>query len=139
MRDHPPILAADDEETDCVLLRMALVQAEVPNPLVVVNDGQAAVDYLSGAPPYTDRLAHPLPGLLLLDLKMPRMSGFDVLEWLARRPELSYLPVVVLSSSSDELDMRRAREMGARDYLVKPLGFRKLTQMLRQTVDRWMR
>jgi CheY-like chemotaxis protein len=76
----PLVLAAEDEETDAFILRLAFEKAEVANPLIVVPDGQVAVDYLRGAPPYQDRTVHPLPGLLTLDLKMPRMNGFDVLK-----------------------------------------------------------
>ena len=138
MPAYVPILAAEDEETDAVLLKMALRHAGVPNPFVLTHDGQAAVDYLGGAEPYGDRSAHPLPGLLLLDLKMPRMSGFDVLEWLSRRPELEYLPVVVLSSSSDARDLEKAKEMGAREYLVKPHDFHRLVQMVQDVAARWL-
>src|SRR5579859_3058779 len=106
------ILAAEDEETDRLLLLIALQQAGLTNPLTFVCDGQEAIQYLAGDAPYTNRAIHPLPGLLLLDLKMPRLTGFDVLEWLACRPELAYLPVVVLSSSSLQTDLDRARQLG---------------------------
>ena len=138
MVNHLPILAADDEETDCLLLKLALKQAGLPNPLVLVQDGQAAVDYLTGAPPYDNRADHPLPGLLLLDLKMPRMNGFEVLEWLANRPDFKHVPVVVLSSSSDEADIEQARRMGACDYRVKPHDFRKLISLLQEVANRWL-
>lgn len=138
MASHLPILAAEDEETDCLLLSMALKQAHVPNPLVLAKDGQDAVEYLAGLPPYEDRTSHPLPGLLLLDLKMPRMSGFDVLEWLSARPSFRDLPVIVLSSSSNEADIAQARRLGARDYLVKPHDFRKLTQVVAELAARWL-
>jgi CheY-like chemotaxis protein len=132
------ILAAEDEETDAFLLRISLKESGLSNPLVIARDGQAVVDYLTGAPPHVDRSLHPLPGLMLLDLKMPRMDGFEVLAWLAARPEFRDLPTVVLSSSSDEADIRRARQMGARDYLVKPHDYRKLAQMLLDVVERFM-
>jgi CheY-like chemotaxis protein len=138
MASHLPILAAEDEETDALLLRMAHKRAGLANPLVIARDGQMAVDYLAGAPPYQDRCAHPLPCLLLLDLKMPRMSGFEVLEWLANRPELRHLPAVVLSSSSDQADIEQARRMGARAYLVKPHDFRKLTGLVQELAHRWL-
>lgn len=133
-----PILAAEDEETDGVLLQVALAAAHVPNPLVIVPDGKLAVDYLSGAPPYADRTVHPLPSLVLLDLKMPRMTGFDVLEWLSRQPQFRDTPVVVLSSSLDKRDIDRARQLGAWDYFVKPHDYRGLTGMLRQLAERWL-
>ena len=138
MASYPPILAAEDEETDALLLEIALSATGLRNPLVLVRDGQIVLDYLCGKPPYQDRLLHPLPGLLLLDLKMPRMNGFDVMAWLLQRPEFQQLPVVVLSSSTNESDMRKATELGARDYLVKPNNFRDLTKMLQHVAARWL-
>ncbi len=138
MASNTPILVAEDEETDGLLLRIALKEAGLRNPLVIVRDGQAVVDYLTGAAPYADRVTHPLPGLLLLDLKMPRMSGFDVLEWLASRPDFAHLPAIVLSSSLEEADIQKARQMGARDYLVKPHDYRHLTLALQQIAQRWL-
>ena len=138
MATYAPILAAEDEETDGLLLKLALRESGLRNPLVIAQDGQIAVDYLSGEPPYQDRLIHPLPGLLLLDLKMPRMNGFEVMAWLVERPEFQHLPVVVLSSSTNESDMEKARQLGAREYLVKPNDFRKLTKMLQDVAARWL-
>jgi len=95
----PVILVAEDDENDVFFLRRAFLKAGLANPLVAACDGQAAVDYLEGTGVYADRKSYPLPGLLLLDLKMPRKSGLEVLTWLRERPELSQIPVVVLSSS----------------------------------------
>jgi CheY-like chemotaxis protein len=132
------VLAVEDEDNDAFLLRTALQKAGVPNPLAVVHDGQEAVDYLSGNSPFEDRAAHPLPGLVLLDLKMPRMTGFDVLAWMATRPEFQNLPVIILSSSSDVSDIRKAREMGARDYYEKPHDFSRLIAIARDLNSRWL-
>src|SRR5512135_278585 len=100
------ILLAEDDENDVFLVRRAMAQAGVGSELIVARDGQEAVDYLSRDAPGGGQ---PLPGLLLLDLKMPRLNGFEVLSWLSTRPDLSELPVVVLSSSSHESDVREAR------------------------------
>ncbi len=127
-----PILVAEDEETDAMLLRMALKKAGFSNPLVLARDGQEAVDYLGHA----DRATHPIPSLLLLDIKMPRMNGFDVLDWLATRPEFNQLPKIILSSSSREEDVERAHQMGVRDYLVKPSGFEELVHMMERLHSR---
>jgi len=116
----PPILAAEDEETDRFILKLAFDQAKLSHPLVTVRDGQECVDYLSGATAYADRTKHPLPALLLLDHKMPRKHGFEVLEWLATQPQFKNLPVFVLSSSSDDSDIQKARQLGAWDYFIKP-------------------
>lgn len=130
MARSAPILLADDEETDVLLLQIALKKAAVPADLIVARDGQEVVEYLEK----DDRpngATQPFPGLLLLDLKMPRMGGFEVLEWLGSHGCFKDLPVVILSSSTHESDIRRAREMGARDYLVKPHDMQDLVGMLK--------
>jgi CheY-like chemotaxis protein len=106
--------------------------------LVLVRDGQEAVDYLSGKGQYADRAAHPLPALVVLDLKMPRMNGFDVLGWLAEQPDFKEIPAVVLSSSADELDMKKARQLGAREYFVKPHSLDELIKIAHQMQARWL-
>jgi CheY-like chemotaxis protein len=133
-----PILAAEDEESGRMILELAFQKARLPCPLVIVNDGQEAVDYLGGKGLYTDRASHPLPALVVLDLKMPRMNGFDVLAWLAERPGLKEIPVVVLSSSADELDMNKARQLGARAYFVKPYKLDELIKIVQQMQTRWL-
>ena len=133
-----PVLAAEDEESDAYILRLATKRAGLPHPLVVVRDGQQAIDYLAGNPPYTDRTVHPLPALLVLDLKMPRMSGFDVLCWLASRREFQSLPVVILSSSSDTLDIQKAQQLGACDYFVKPTLIGDLVKIIEILHSRWL-
>jgi CheY-like chemotaxis protein len=125
-----PILAAEDEENDRFILKLAFDQAKLSHPLVTVRDGQECVDYLNGAAAYADRAMHPLPGLLLLDLKMPRMHGFEVLEWLATQPQFKDLPVFVLSSSSDDSDIQKARQLGAWDYFIKPHDLSDLVKIL---------
>ena len=132
------ILAAEDEETDAFILRLALEKAGVTNPLTVVRDGQGVVDYLTGVPPFHDRVAHPLPALLTLDLKMPRRNGFDVLTWLNSQPEFKDLPAVVISSSSDQEDIERARKLGARDYFVKPHRIEDFIALARTLQQRWL-
>ena len=133
-----PILAAEDEETDRFILNLAFERAQLPGPLVTVNDGGECVDYLSGVGQFANRALHPLPALLLLDLKMPRMHGFEVLEWLVTRPEFKDLPAIALSSSSDESDIQKARQLGARDYFVKPQSLDDLVKILHRVHERWM-
>jgi CheY-like chemotaxis protein len=133
-----PVLAAEDEETDQFILKRAFSQAKLACPLILVSDGQQAIDYLNGDAPYGDRMAYPLPALLLLDLKMPRVTGFDVLAWLATRPEFSSLPVIVLTSSDHDSDIQKARQLGARDYIVKPHSFSHLVNIIRGLGDRWL-
>lgn len=133
-----PVLAAEDDEGDATLLRLAFKRAEIANPLIIVHDGQEAIDYLNGDPPYNDRDRYPIPAMILLDVKMPRLNGFDVLAWWAGRPEFRDLPVIVLSSSSHEWDVTKADAMGAREYVVKPHGFLQLSRLVQQLCGRWL-
>jgi CheY-like chemotaxis protein len=137
--DLPLVLYAEDEESDVIILKRAFQKANVLCRLAIVKDGHEAIQYLSGAGPYGDRHEHPLPALMLLDLKMPRMSGFDVLSWIAERPNLRSIPVVVLSSSSSEVDIRKAREMGAQDYFVKPNGLDQYGPLVQAWHSRWLK
>jgi len=133
------ILWAEDDENDVLLFRRAFEKASLPHRLIDVGDGQEAVDYLAGEPPHDDRTRFPLPDLLLLDLKMPRLGGFEVLAWIQERPEFKGLPAVVLSSSNQERDIQRARSLGASDYFVKPCGPAALVELLLGLDARWLR
>jgi CheY-like chemotaxis protein len=121
MTEDSPILVVEDNEDDAVLTRHALKAAGVPNPITVVETGAAAIDYLSGANAYEDRSRHPLPGVVFLDLKLPLMSGHEVLSWIRGQRHLEGLVVVVLTSSNEPSDLRRSYSLGANSYLVKPL------------------
>ena len=120
MTTNRAILLVEDNEDDVFLMKRALKAAGIINKLVVVEDGQKAVDYLSGQGDYTDRDAYPFPALVFLDLKLPMKSGLEVLEWIRRQPELENLVVLVLTSSNEPSDLKRAYALGANSYLVKP-------------------
>jgi len=127
------ILLVEDDERDVILLQHALKEAGLTNQLIVVRNGLEAADYLDGYGLYTDRAVYPLPRLVLLDLNMPRMDGFEVLAWLYTRADLKDITVIVLSGSAEESDMHMARQLRANDYLVKPREARewaKLTERL---------
>src|SRR6267378_2899334 len=126
------ILIAEDDPTDIFLLQRAFAVAEVPAILHVVRDGQEAIDYLEGEASYADRQAHPLPDLLLLDLKMPKLNGFDVLSWLKRQPGLKRLLVTVLTSSDQPQDINRAYDLGANSYLLKPHSTNDLAEVVKR-------
>jgi CheY-like chemotaxis protein len=128
------ILLVEDNPTDVLLIRRALDKAKLANPLQIVSDGDAAVQYLSGDGRFTDRRVHPLPVLVLLDLKLPRRSGIEVLQWLRTQERLRRIPVVVLTSSQQDRDVNAAYDSGANSYLVKPVEFDGLLRML-QTVN----
>lgn len=123
------VLLVEDDLNDVLLVKRAFGKAGVGAPIRVVNDGQAAMDYLAGRGGYADRTTHPLPSLVLLDLKLPRKSGHEVLEWLRAQPALNRVPVVVLTSSRESIDVNRAYDLGANSYLVKPVAFADLLKM----------
>ena len=133
MSKNTPVLLAEDDPNDSFLLQHAFESVGIQNPLVVARDGQEAMEYLSGVPH-----EHPLPCLVLLDLKMPRKNGFDVLEWLQRQGPLKSLPVIVLSSSGGDGDRTRALALGARDYLVKPPDFQALVEHATKLQRSWL-
>lgn len=125
------VLLVEDDPADIFFMRRAWTQAGHSAPLVVVEDGEKAVAYLSGLGAYSDREKYPVPGLVLLDLKIPLLSGLGVLEWIRKNPGLKHLPVAVLTSSAEPGDVARARELGVSDYLVKPTGTAELLAMVR--------
>jgi CheY-like chemotaxis protein len=138
MLDSVAILLAEDNENDILLMRRAFSRAAIPNPLFVVRNGQEAVDYLAGNGKYAERGAHPMPRLLLLDLKMPWMDGFDVLAWLRTQPRFNNLPVIVLTSSKLQVDIDKSRELGVYDYRVKPQSFEDLIRLLNDVRTCWL-
>ena len=132
------ILLVEDDPNDVFLIQRAFRKANLANPIQVMNDGEAAVQYLSGQEPYADRDRYPLPILMLLDLKLPRRSGLEVLEWLKQQPKLKRLPVVVLTSSREHIDLNRAYDLGANSYLVKPVAFDSLLNMVQTLNQYWL-
>ena len=133
------ILQIEDDPNDVMLVEMAFRQAN-PNALLkVVTDGEQAVGYLSGEGVYTDRTRYPFPSLVLLDLKLPRKSGLEVLAWIRTQPGLRSLPVVVLTSSDQPLDISNAYDRGANSYLVKPANLDVLVEMAKAIQLYWLK
>ena len=132
------ILLVEDDPNDVVLVRRAFRRARIANPLQVAQDGEAAIDYLAGRAAYTDRSRYPLPMLVLLDLKLPRRSGFEVLAWMRQQPVVNRIPVVVLTSSAESPDVNRAYELGANSYLVKPVVFEGLVDLVQRLKLYWL-
>ena len=133
------ILLAEDDSNDVILFQRALGRASSnAYSLKVVRDGEEAISYLSGQSIYADRNLYPLPTLLLLDLKMPRKSGLEVLSWLRKQPQLRYLIVVFLTSSNSAEDIRLAYEAGANSYLVKPVEFTEMVELIRNVSVYWL-
>jgi CheY-like chemotaxis protein len=131
------MLVAEDDPNDIFLLQRALTKSGLPIKARFFRDGDEALDYLRGAPPYSDPKAHPLPRVLLLDIKMPRKNGFDVLEEVRSTPGLQRLVAVMFSSSAQERDIDHAYDLGANAYVVKPANNSELAAVLRRIHEFW--
>lgn len=131
------ILIIEDDPNDVILLKRALTREDINNPIQVVHDGQEALDYLQGEGKYADRAKFPFPSVVFTDLKMPRMSGFDVLQWLRNHPECAVIPVIILTASRLEEDIKKAYQMGANAYLVKPSQIGELQEMVKTAYNFW--
>jgi CheY-like chemotaxis protein len=138
MSSQPTVLVADDDANDVFFLRRAFQKAGVACPIVDVSDGEKAIAYLTGSDAYADRSRFPIPSLLFLDLKMPKISGFEVLEWLQKHNGLAEMRVIVLSSSNLPSDMQKARSLGAHDYRVKPADIDDMINMVKDIVSQWL-
>jgi CheY-like chemotaxis protein len=137
--DHSVILLVEDGEDDVLLIRQAFAKSNLSNPIQVVWDGEEAIAYLSGTGQYSNRTEYPLPDLVLLDLNMPAMDGFDVLKWIRGQPGLKALRVVVLTSSDQIRDVNQAYSLGANSFLVKPLDFDDFIQVSKSLQHYWLR
>jgi CheY-like chemotaxis protein len=133
------ILLVEDNEDDVFLMTRALNAAHIENPMSVVEDGQQAVDYLSGAGPFADRDAYPLPVIVFLDLKLPIMMGLEVLAWIRADPKFADIIVVVLTSSNEPSDLKEAYRLGANSYVVKPPDADQLLEMARAFKWYWLK
>lgn len=139
MSDGNTILLVEDNLDDLELIRYAFAKAGIANPLMSVTDGDEAVCFLSGNGAYTDRAQHPLPSLVLLDLKLPKRSGFEVLRFLRGQGATRHTPVVVLTSSNQREDVDRAYEIGANAYVVKPARLDGLLEVAKALDAYWIK
>ncbi len=131
------IMVAEDDPNDLLLLKLAFAKAAFEIPVLLARDGEEVISYLEGKPPFEDRSKFPRPDLLLLDLKMPRLDGFAVLEWLLWRPELRPRFVVVFTASDNPEDQKRAQLLGADSYLVKPQDPSELVRIVTALQQYW--
>ena len=138
MSEPGHILVAEDDLTDAYFFERAFKRAGLPVTLHFVRDGQEVIDYLQGEGQFADRTAHPLPHLMLLDLKMPRLDGFEVLEWVRKQPGFNSLQVVIFSSSGELKIINRAYGLGANWYLVKPHSMEELTELVGRFKKFWL-
>jgi CheY-like chemotaxis protein len=127
-----PILIVDDDLDDAKLVKRAIekLRPEVPPTVRICASGKEFIAYLEGVGAYSDRAAHPLPSIVLLDLKMPEMDGFAVLEWIKAQPKFSQIPVVVISGFEDVSHLRRAYSLNASSYLAKPVNMESFRDIL---------
>lgn len=138
MSQSAPILLVEDNEDDIFLMKRALKNSGILNPLHVVEDGQEAIDYLEGTGNFTDRVAHPIPAIVFLDLKLPLKGGLDVLTWIRGKRELESLVVIVLTSSNEPYDIKAAYSLGANSYLVKPPTATQLLDLVKAFKWYWL-
>lgn len=132
------ILLAEDDPEHAELARRAFKKYCCVNPLFVVADGTEVLSYLLGEGKFSDRTEYPSPSLLLLDLKMPVMNGFDVIRWVRAHPDFRTLPIVVLTSSSDLKDVNTAYALGANSFMVKPVEFTEFVRMSAALQNYWL-
>lgn len=137
MDSNSPILVAEDDENDAFILKRALDQAGATCPVHFCRDGFAVQAYFSGEDPYGDRKRFPWPWVLIVDLKMPKMGGLELLKWLRAHPEHRHMPAVVLTASRQPSDVREAYHAGASSYLVKPSNYESLVEMMKLFLSYW--
>jgi CheY-like chemotaxis protein len=136
----PVVLLVEDDSFDFQLIRTALNRTPGEIDLVRVEDGDEAVDYLNGAAPYDDRGKYPVPITMILDIKLPRRSGLEVLQWLrSQKTSICRLPTVMLTSSNHQVDINRAFERGANAYLTKPESVKELAAVLGEFKSFWLK
>lgn len=132
-------LLVEDDLNQAMLVQRCARKIGLPFALPVIRDGQEAIDYLTGIGEFEDRAKYPLPTLVILDLNLPKKSGFEVLEWIRSQPRLRDLIVFILSTSSLQNDLERAMQVGANSYFVKPLALEGLVEVLQVMAVRWNR
>ncbi|PWU10767.1 MAG: two-component system response regulator [Verrucomicrobia bacterium] len=138
MSEQAVFLLVEDDENDIVLIRRSFIKANVLNPVYVVRSGEEAIEYLSGDGKYANRHEYPLPGLILLDLRLGKMDGLDVLRWVRKQTGLSNLRVVILTASDDMRDVNAAYQAGANSFLIKPLDFERFVEVSQAISGYWL-
>lgn len=131
------ILLVDDDENDAMLVRLAFKRNNILNPVQWAKDGLEAVAYLNGEGIYADRSLYPFPEVLILDLKMPRMSGLELLAWIRDHPDYRVIPTIIMTSSRLEVDIEKAYSLGANTYMIKPPSLDELVKMVKAAHEYW--
>ena len=132
------ILLVEDRPDEVELMKQALHQAGITNPLRILSDGAEVIAYFEGRDRFADRGAWPLPILVLLDLKLPKRSGLDIVAWAKQDPRMKRIPVIIVTSSRETSDMEKAYAAGANSYLVKPTSFREFVETMKITGTYWI-
>ena len=132
------ILLVEDDADSAFFFTHTVEKLGIPNQVRVAKDGRQALDYLAGTGEFADREKHPFPGMVILDLKLPHCSGFEVLQTLRQRPETQKLIVLMLTSSASDEDVARAYTLGVNAYLVKPLSLEKLGEIVHSIQSFWL-
>jgi CheY-like chemotaxis protein len=132
------ILQIEDDEHDVIFMKIAMQAASVKNPVAVLRDGREAMAYLKGEGKFANRRKHPIPRLVLLDLRLPYVPGLKVLQWIREQPALAQIPVIICSGSDQDSDVKTAYESGANGYIVKPNSPSALTRIVRCIKEYWL-
>lgn len=133
------ILLVEDEPSDATLITRAFEKAKVLNPVVHLKDGDEVLRYLAGKGKYTDRSKHPLPAVILLDLKLPGATGMQILQWMHVQGEIKRIPVVVLTADENPKTIDAAYDLGANSYLVKPGNAAEVARMVQTLQQYWIK
>ena len=130
-----PILMAEDNQNDIIITRRAWIKGQIQNKLFIVNNGEEAIDFIFKKGSYTDV---PTPAIMLLDLKMPKMDGFEVLESIKTSDQYKRIPIIVLTTSDREQDIQRAYDLGCNSYIVKPVNFESFIKAVIEIHQYWL-
>jgi CheY-like chemotaxis protein len=131
------ILLVEDDENDALLVKVAFQKCGIHNPVQWVKDGLEAVAYLYGDGDYANRHVHPFPEVLILDLKMPRMGGLELLAWIRDHSQFRVIPTIIMSSSKLDVDIEKAYSLGANTYMLKPSSLDELVKMIKAAHEYW--
>jgi CheY-like chemotaxis protein len=134
---RPALLIVDDDENDLLLIKRAFRDIGITGPIHTLRSGTQAIDYLKALPPYSDRQKFPYPTFIIIDLKMPALDGFAVLEHLKQNPKWAIIPTIIFTSSGDADDIKTAYRLGASAYHIKPNSADALRNQLRTLLDYW--
>ena len=137
-RERITILMADDDPDDRLLVQDAFDEIRLANPLVFVEDGHELMDFLYRRDSYAHLAGTPMPGLILLDLNMPRKDGREALKEIKQDPDLRTIPIIVLTTSNAEEDILRTYDLGTNSFIVKPVTFDKLVEIIRKVTQYWL-